>query len=705
LARAVYSDADIFLLDDPLSAVDAYIGQLLFDECIFGLLRAAGKTVVLSTHHLHLLPRCDKIVVLQEGVILFTGTFSQLQHQGIDVNKLLQQQSVQQSGENRGSSYYEDRSKPLQQQHRQQSTGSTSTSTTAAVADESVGPTQPVPRVISPPSASMSSDMPHGRDSIGLLLQQSAIVEEIKEDVRQSKLMTVEERKEGSVSYDTYMAYIRAGGIPVFCGLIAFAFLVQLFSMSGSFWLAHWGAESEACRPDGNLSTDRNLFYLNIYACFGGASIISYSLRALCNANHRVAAARNLHRNVLQSVMNCPVSFFDTTPIGRILSRFSQDLATIDEELAMTIIQVSNGVSQCVFAVIAVLCATKGVFLAFLVPLAKMYRGIEQRYRTCNTAVARLESVSRSPIYADFNQMLAGMASVKAYRLQNQFFQRMQGRVDSNTIAMITGIQLSNWLAIRLDLISAAVSFFVAVLALLTEKSGFISPGFLGLGLVYSLQLTTYLKYFIRTNGALEAQMNAVERLQYYSTELPQEELPVSSTTPYPSSNVPDTWPTHGTVEVKNASLKYRDGPLILKNVSFTINDKEKVGIAGRTGSGKSSLLVALFRIEELSSGSIFIDGLDIRKVPLHVLRSRLGIIPQESVMFSETIRFNLDPFDEHSDPEVWEALERVNMKEYVRQLPFKLQDRVAEGGGNFSAGQRQVLPILFRFEQVHVII
>jgi ABC-type multidrug transport system fused ATPase/permease subunit len=213
------------------------------------------------------------------------------------------------------------------------------------------------------------------------------------------------------------------------------------------------------------------------------------------------------------------------------------------------------------------------------------------------------------------------------------------------------------------------------------------------------------LKYFIRTNGALEAQMNAVERLQYYSTEVPQEESPVSSTTPYPSSNVPDTWPTHGTVEVKNASLKYRDGPLILKNVSFTINDKEKVGIAGRTGSGKSSLLVALFRIEELSSGSIFIDGLDIRKVPLHVLRSRLGIIPQESVMFSETIRFNLDPFDEHSDPEVWEALERVNMKEYVRQLPFKLQDRVAEGGGNFSAGQRQVLPILFRFEQVHVII
>jgi ATP-binding cassette subfamily C (CFTR/MRP) protein 1 len=209
--------------------------------------------------------------------------------------------------------------------------------------------------------------------------------------------------------------------------------------------------------------------------------------------------------------------------------------------------------------------------------------------------------------------------------------------------------------------------------------------------LAYSFQLTTYLKYLVRISATGEAQMNAVERIKYYTDTIPKEgSLPGE----LHETQIPASWPDKGTIEAKDISMRYRDGPLVLKNISFNVHEKEKVGVAGRTGSGKSSLMVALFRIQELSDGKLYIDNLDVATVPLSVLRRKLGIIPQDPVMFSASVRFNLDPFKQFSDEEIWKVLENANIKEHVLSLPKKLDEEVSEGGDNFSAGQRQLICI-----------
>ena len=247
----------------------------------------------------------------------------------------------------------------------------------------------------------------------------------------------------------------------------------------------------------------------------------------------------------------------------------------------------------------------------------------------------------------------------------------------------------TQWLSVRLDFFGALISFFVALIGVATLSSGFIPAGSLALGLSYSFQLTQFLKFAVRMLAQFEAQMNSVERIKHYVDEIPRE-----PDGPSKSVDIPDDWPQQGNIVAKDIYMRYRDGPMVVKGVSFQVSGGEKVGIAGRTGSGKSSLMVALFRIQELASGQIFIDGIDCSSVPLQLLRSKLGIIPQDPVMFSASVRFNLDPFNEHADLEVWDALRSVNMDQHVSSLPGKLEEMVAEGGDNFSVGQRQLICI-----------
>ena len=437
-------------------------------------------------------------------------------------------------------------------------------------------------------------------------------------------------------------------------------------------------------------------------------------------AEHRMGASTILHKELLRTILCTSVAFFDTTPLGRILNRFSSDMQVIDENLSQTFSQLMN----CYFAVIgslgAVVGSTKGTFLLLLVPLVTLYFRLEKYFRKTNTAIARLESVSRSPIYADFSQVLGGISSVRAYDCEVRFVKQLEARVDKNSTIAICQQLCSQWLAIRLDVLGSFVTVFISALAGATGTT-FIPASYVGLGLSFSFQLTQYLKFAVRMSALNEAQMNAVERVQYYlGNVLPEEANLIDnkgdtfdSSCCCPSVDVrknrevlnamrnqenlviPDiSWPQQGKIQAKDVFMSYRDGPLVLKGVSFEFESKEKVGVAGRTGSGKSSIMNALFRIEKLSEGSIFIDGLDIANVPLQILRSRLGIIPQDPVMFSASVRYNLDPLDNHTDEEVWNALEEVHMKETILSLPEKLNEAVTEGGENFSAGQRQLICI-----------
>lgn len=510
-----------------------------------------------------------------------------------------------------------------------------------------------------------------------------------RQDTRATTLNSKEERSQGDVNAGIYTYYIKSGGWALFAGLSLFIVANQSAIILSSYWLSYWGDISVRKEDDGKeLSTSRNVYFLNIFAVLNCIALVFYLLRSIALANHRLSSSVQLHRGLLKATLFAPIGFFDVTPTGRILNRFSSDLQTIDEEISQSVSQGLNSVASVIAAIGAIAGATKGTFLILLIPIVFFYNSIQKFFKATNTSIARLEAISRSPIYADFSQALNGMCTIRAYADEARFIKGLEACVDANSIANVTQQIASQWLAIRLDLIGALISFFIAVVA--AGAPGFIPPGYLALALTYSFQLTTYLKFLVRMMAQLEAQLNSVERVKYYMDNIEVEGVHMQDKQ-LPPSEIPVEWPSKGVITGKDIDMRYRDGPLVLKGLSFDVQGAEKVGVAGRTGSGKSSLMVGLFRIQELAAGSITIDDIDISRVPLSLLRSKLGIIPQDPVMFSATVRFNLDPFDTHSDEAIWTVLESINMKEHVLSLPAKLLEEVAEGGDNFSAGQRQV--------------
>jgi len=681
LARAVYRDADVYLLDDSLSAVDAFVGAHLFNHCIKGAL--AGKTRILVTHHVHLLSQCDKVVILHDGSILLSGTYDEIMASHIDISQYVKK--VEASGKHEveretGKDNIEANNSSIktsilledtQQRDKQVAGGEGSVTDIVTIPTSSddaksktIDESEEVDPASTPPSVSSTSKSP-------------------------KKLMTIEERNLGDVALSTYVYYIGAGGWHWFFGLIFFSIVGQVIALVASFYLAYWGLVTTRSNSEGApLSTAQNLFYLDTFALISMMSIVSYAIRSLLLAEHRLGTSTLLHKDLLKSIMGATVAFFDVTPLGRVLNRLSSDMLTVDEELQQTINSLMNSIFQCVGAVGAIVGATKGTFLVLFVPITFVYFRVQSFFRKTNTTVARLESISRSPIYTDFSQALTGVSSIRAYDEAKHFIHHLEKQLDNNSIAAITQQLASQWLAIRLDFLGSIITLFISIIAV--SSKSFIPPGFLALGLTYSFQLTQFLKMAVRFIAQGEAQLNSVERIKHYIDNIEQEVTP----DPLPPSFIPPNWPTEGKIMVNNIQLKYRNGPLVLKGIDCSIGAREKVGIAGRTGSGKSSLMVALFRIQELSGGSIFIDDIDISKVPLPLLRSKLGIIPQDSTLFSSSLRFNLDPFENHTDDALWDVLEKVCLKDHISSLPSKLHEEVAEGGDNFSSGQRQLICI-----------
>eukprot|EP01040_Poterioochromonas_malhamensis_P005555 gene5555-5971_t len=712
LARAVYQDSDIYLLDDPLSAVDAHVGQFLFQECIKKALK--GKTRILVTHHVHFLPQCDKIVILHEGEVRFFGNHEDLIKSGLDLSSFVKKKEEQgeEGGEEdemkEGDELEESNSEKANLNHdllkriegeeevesqRIGTDGNEANERQNIVADAAL-----VEVSLQEPSASRRSEGEGGRErkpSVSSSKRDAqavakAAADERKKDNRSADLMTKEERKTGDVEWSIYSYYIKAGGVFWFSSMGFFVILGQLFGLLASYWLQWWGTISVRRDDQGDpLGTKRNMYYLNIYAALSAVSLVAYCFRSVILAKHRLGTSKILHDGLIRATLEAPVAFFDTTPIGRILNRFSSDLVVVDEELTQTISQFSNCVAQVLGSIGAIAGSTKGTFLVVFVPLMYIYNRFQQYFRSGNTTVARLESVSRSPIYADFSQALAGVNSIRAYKQETRFIEKLETALNTNSVANIFQQLSTQWLSIRLDFIGSIISFFIALLAV--TATDFIPAGFVAVGLSYSFQLTSYLKFLVRVSATGEAQMNSVERIKFYMDNIAKEGLPDREIDP---KTIPTTWPEKGTIVAKNLEMRYRDGPLVLKGIDFSIEGKEKIGVAGRTGSGKSSLMVALFRIQELAGGSLSIDNIDISTVPLDVLRKKLGIIPQDPVMFSASIRFNLDPFREFKDEDLWNVLDSVNIKEHVLSLPKKLEEEVSEGGDNFSAGQRQLICI-----------
>ncbi|KAJ2717978.1 hypothetical protein GGI07_005906, partial [Coemansia sp. Benny D115] len=398
-------------------------------------------------------------------------------------------------------------------------------------------------------------------------------------------------------------------------------------------------------------------------------------------------ASTKIHENMLYGVLRSPMSFFDVTPLGRILNRFSSDLQRCDEALPRSVSGMVNTMVSVISAVTVIGFSTP-LMLVVMFPLAFVYRYLQQRYLFSSRELRRLDSTTRSPIFAHFQESIGGVSTIRAYGQQSRFVAENEHRLDKNIRAYYTYLSLNRWLSLRLETLGNTVMLGTTLLAIISlQYFGYGDAGLVGLSVAYALDFTSSLNWSVRSYTEVENSMIQLERVVEYA-RLPAE-APEIVTDNRPAKQ----WPEQGMVEFKGYSTRYREGlDLVLKDLSFRVLPRQKIGIVGRTGAGKSSLTLALFRIIEAAGGQILIDGEDISQYGLYDVRSKLSIIPQDPVLFAGSVRENLDPFASYSDEQIWLALEHAHLADVIRDRAEGLDFVVTQGGENFSVGQRQLI-------------
>ncbi|KAJ3027782.1 UNVERIFIED_CONTAM: hypothetical protein HDU68_003121, partial [Siphonaria sp. JEL0065] len=638
IARAVYYDPDIFLFDDILSAVDAHVGRALFEECLLG--RLAGKTRVLVTHQLHFLPRVDVIVMMEEGKIVGQGTFDQLMEQNDAFKKLMQEFG--------GSNEEETEEQGVEEKERAGETNSK---------DAMVGK----------------------QDEEGAV----AAVEDSTDELLGNKgIMMVEERNEGAVALKYYIEYLKlCGGITAAIMLFVVTFLAQSSRVMTDQWLTYWTYGTFVLSEGG---------YIGVYVALCIMQGIMNVTFGLSMSYYGTVGSWNMHGKALTGVLRSSLKFFDSTPLGRLTSRFSRDFDGVDNMLPLLLYQFANTCAQAVsnFILIAINIP------AFLVPLAVMlfvYLKIQIYYRSTARELKRLDSVSRSPLIANVSESINGLATIRAYSAESRFLVKNSILMDNNNRAYYPALLTQRWIQLRVEGLNAFLVLAASVFVVVFRKN--FPPEIAGLVLVYASQATTALTAMIRQSAEAEINMNSAERVIHYIDELEPEAPEVIPLIASTGKKLDDAWPIHGEIVCKDVVLKYReDLPPVLHGISFRVEAGQKIGVVGRTGAGKSTVMSCILRLFEMESGSIHIDGIDIGEIGLRDLRSRIGVIPQEPVLFSGTIRTNLDPFSEYSDDQLWSALERAGLKHAVSAAQGGLDSVVAENGENWSTGQRQLI-------------
>ncbi|XP_017473674.1 PREDICTED: multidrug resistance-associated protein 1 isoform X7 [Rhagoletis zephyria] len=672
LARAVYSNADVYLLDDPLSAVDSHVGKHIFEEVVGpnGLL--AKKTRVLVTHGITFLPQTDNIYVMKMGEISESGTYQELlARKGAFAEFIIQH--LQEAAEE-----VEDLDEIKQQLEgtvKSEELLGTFEKVISLARTESLSDSVSV-KSLDSSKGSLRRRKTGRQDSVVSAI--STVSQQKKLAVDEGKLIETEKSETGGVQLAVYKHYIKSVGIFLSLATLILNFVYQAFSIGSNLWLTQWS-------NDKRVENDTSLrdMYLGVYGAFGfGQGLCSYGA-SLAIAMATIHASLRISHELNSNLLHLPSAFFDTTPSGRILDRCTSDVHTLDTIMPLNTRIFMSTMFQ-VLATIVVISMSTPIFLAVIVPIALLYYFAQRFYVATSRQLMRLESVSRSPIYTHFSETITGVTTIRAYMVQDRFIDESDNRVDKNQVCKYPSLIANRWLAIRLEMVGNLIILFAALFAVLGGQS---NPGLVGLSVSYALQVTQTLNWLVRMTSDIETNIVAVERIKEYGET--KQEAPWE----LENSKVPRDWPVEGQVVFDNFKVRYREGlDLVLHGVSFTIAGGEKVGIVGRTGAGKSSLTLSLFRIIEAAGGRILIDGIDIATLGLHMLRSRLTIIPQDPVLFSGTLRINLDPFEVKSDDELWKALELSHLKAFVKSLPAGLNHEISEGGENLSVGQRQLV-------------
>uniref|UniRef100_A0A4W5KV59 ABC-type glutathione-S-conjugate transporter n=1 Tax=Hucho hucho TaxID=62062 RepID=A0A4W5KV59_9TELE len=626
LARAVYRKADVYLLDDPLSAVDAHVGQHIFDKVIGpkGVLR--DKTRVLVTHGMSFLPQADLILVLVDGEITESGSYQEL---------------LSRHGA------FADFIHTFASNDRKESV----TETAAQRAETPLCSLGETPTVLTCREWSPCVCQFLATDCLFL----------------------------PQVRLEMYMEYFKTIGMAFIIPIVFLYAFQQGASLAYNYWLSLWA--DEPIVNGTQVDTDMKLA---VYGALGFAQGIAIFGTTVAISVGGIIASRHLHMDLLKNVLHSPMSFFETTPSGNLLNRFAKEIDAIDcmipDGLKMMLGYLFKLMEVCIIVMLATPFAA-----VVILPLAILYAFVQSFYVATSCQLRRLESVSRSPIYTHFNETVQGASVIRAFGEQHRFIVQANKRVDFNQTSYFPRFVATRWLAVNLEFVGNGVVLAAAILSVMGKDT--LSPGIVGLAVSHSLQVTGILSWIVRSWTDVENNIVSVERVKEYADTAKEAAWNVEG------SSLPLAWPQTGTIEFQDYGLQYRKGlDWALKGITLKIQEREKVGIVGRTGAGKSSLALGIFRILEAAKGEIYIDGVNIAEIGLHDLRSRITIIPQDPVLFSGSLRMNLDPFDTYTDEEIWSSLELAHLKNFVSNLPDKLNYECSEGGENLSLGQRQLV-------------
>ena len=500
-----------------------------------------------------------------------------------------------------------------------------------------------------------------------------------KED--KGRLISEEKQEVGSVKWSIYRDFLMSMNV----WFLIFTILTFLsssgFSIGTNLWLTAWSDDS--LDPAKNNNTVLRNQRIGVYAGLGFTdAFFNLTATTLLNLG-LIQASKHLHESMLAKMLRAPMIFFDTTPIGRTLNRFTKDLDTVDVSLRFNFRFLLLTFFRSIVSIV-IFCIETPLFVVAAFPIGFFYVYIQKIYVASSRQLKRLESTTRSPIYSHFSETVQGATSVRAYGLSDKFIKECHRRIDVNNTCYYPSIAATRWLTMRLGFLGFIIVLLSGVFAVVYRDT--LSPSIAGLAVSFSLSFTTLLNSLIKSYSDVETNVVAVERCFEY-TKLETESEAKSEPKP------DDDWPSKGIVKFKNYSTAYRqDLNPVLKDLTFETKENEKVGIIGRTGAGKSTLTLAMFRILEPLEGKIEIDGIDIKKLSLDDLRSKISIIPQDSFLYSDTLRMNLDPFERYSDEEIWRALELSSLKDFVQEIPEGLNKLISEGGSNLSVGQRQLV-------------
>ncbi|CAM0884177.1 unnamed protein product [Alopecurus aequalis] len=619
LARALYSDSDVYFLDDPFSAVDAHTSAHLFKECLLRLM--SSKTVMYVTHQLEFLRDSDIVLVMKDGRIVQSGKYGDL------------------------------------------------------IADKE----GELSKQMAAHNQSLSQVNPAKAHSLTKSKQRKKQIDrtEIESDCHVIGRECEEERESGRVKWDVYRKFVTAayGG-----GLIPVILLCQIFfqglQISSNYWIA-WAAER-----DDQVSKKKMIGIFVLLSAGSSAFILG---RAVFLSTIAIETAQHLFLGMTRNIFRAPMSFFDSTPSSRILNRASTDQATVDTDIPYRLAGLIFALIQLISIIVIMSQIAWSIFMLFIIIIA-ISAWYQSYYITSARELARMVGIIKAPVLHHFSETISGAATIRCFHQGERFFTKSLALIDDYTRITFHNSATIEWLCIRINFLFNLV-FFAMLVILVSLPRDTIDPSLAGLAATYGLNLNVLQAWVIWNLCNVENKMICVERILQFSTIPSEPPLVIETSRPR------ETWPWCGKIQIEALQIQYSpDMPMVLKGISCTFPGERKIGVVGRTGSGKSTLIQALFRVVEPSAGRILIDGVDISLLGVHDLRCRLSIIPQEPTLFQGTVRTNLDPLQQYLDTEIWEVLRKCRLEEIIREDNRLLDAPVVEDGRNWSLGQRQLV-------------